>query len=234
MHKTIGMLGGLSPESTVVYYETIMSAYRSRFKDQHYPEIIIHSVDFDAYTEWFVAGKWEEVGKDMAAKFEHMRAAGADFGLIASNTPHRALDAVTAGTKLPILSIIAVTAEAIQETKIKTVGLLGTRFTMQEDFYREGLKDEGIEALIPEGEDLEIVHDIIYTELVKHVITDESRAEYLRIIDLLIDRGAEGIILGCTEIPLLIKPADLSVPVFDTTAIHAGAALDLATGKQKK
>jgi len=230
MHKTIGILGGLSPESTVVYYETIVSEYRTRMKNQHYPEIIITSVDFDAYTEWFVAGSWEEVGLDMAAKFEHMRAAGADFGLIASNTPHRALDTVVANTELPILSIVAVTADAVKKAKVKTVGLLGTRFTMQEEFYRRGMEDEGIEALIPEGEDLERVHDIIYTELVKHVITDESRTEYLRIIDRLIDRGAEGVILGCTEIPLLIKQGDLTIPVFDTTAIHATAALERAIG----
>jgi len=228
MHKTIGILGGLSPESTVAYYETIISEYRNRMKDQHYPEIIITSVDFDAYTEWFVAGKWEEAGRDMAVKFEHMRAAGADFGLISANTPHRALDTVTANTKLPVLSIIAVTADAVKRAKVKTVGLLGTRFTMEEEFYRKGLEDEGITALVPEGDDLDRVHDIIYTELVKHIITDESRTEYLRIIDRLIDRGAEGIILGCTEIPLLIKPGDLSIPVFDTTAIHADAALEKA------
>ncbi|MBN1881273.1 MAG: aspartate/glutamate racemase family protein [Deltaproteobacteria bacterium] len=231
MHKTIGILGGLSPESTVVYYETIVTEYRDRFGDQHYPEIIMYSVDFDEYTEWFVAGKWEDAGRNMAEKFEHMRAAGADFGLIASNTPHRALDTITANTTLPILSIVAVTADAVKKAKVKTVGLLGTRFTMQEEFYRRGLEDAGIAALIPEGEDLDRVHEIIYTELVRHIITDESRTEYLHIIDRLIERGAGGIILGCTEIPLLIKPGDLSVPVFDTTAIHAEAALERAVKK---
>jgi len=231
MHTIIGILGGLSPESTVVYYETIISEYSGRFRDQHYPQLIIHSVDFDEYTEWFVAGKWEDAGKDMAEKFEYMRAAGAGFGLIASNTPHRALDTITANTALPILSIIAVTADAVKKAKVKTVGLLGTRFTMQEEFYRKGLEDEGIETLVPEGEDLARVDEIIYRELVRHVVTDESRREYLRIIDRLIERGAEGIILGCTEIPLLIKPGDLSVPVFDTTAIHAEAALEKAIKK---
>jgi len=231
MHKTIGILGGLSPESTVVYYETIISEYRSRLRDQHYPEIIVYSVDFDEYTEWFGAGEWEKAGRDMAEKFEYMRTAGADFGLIAANTPHRALDTITAGTELPILSIITVTARAVKKAKVKTVGLLGTRFTMQEEFYRRGLEDEGIEALVPEGEDLGRVDEIIYGELVRHVITDESRREYLRIIDRLIERGAEGIILGCTEIPLLIKPGDLSIPVFDTTAIHAEAALEKSIEK---
>jgi len=229
MHKTIGILGGLSPESTVVYYETIISEYRNRFRDQHYPEIIVYSVDFDEYTGWFSDGKWEEAGRDMAEKFDYMRNAGADFGLIAANTPHRALDTIAANTTLPILSIITVTARAVKKAKVKTVGLLGTRFTMQEEFYRRGLEDGGIDALVPEGDDLVRVDEIIYGELVRHVVTEESRREYLRIIDRLIDRGAEGIILGCTEIPLLIKPGDLSIPMFDTTAIHAEAALEKAT-----
>jgi aspartate racemase len=223
--KKIGILGGLSPESTTVYYDIIIREYYKRAGDERYPEILIYSVDFDRYTQWFVDGRWEEAGRDMAEIFEKMRAVGVDFGLIAANTPHRSLEYVLRGTELPILSIIDVTADAVLETGIKTVGLLGTRFTMQEDFYKSGLSERGLGVIIPEEDEMIEVHRVIYEELVKNVVLDESRDRYIQIIENLSHRGAEGIILGCTEIPLLIREGDVGLPLFNTTEIHARAAL---------
>jgi aspartate racemase len=223
--KRIGILGGLSPESTTVYYDIIIREYYKRAGDERYPEILIYSVDFDRYTQWFVDGRWEEAGRDMAEIFEKMRAVGVDFGLIAANTPHRSLEYVLRGTELPILSIIDVTADAVLETGIKTVGLLGTRFTMQEDFYKSGLSERGLGVIIPGEDEMVEVHRVIYEELVKNVVLDESRDRYIQIIENLSHRGAEGIILGCTEIPLLIREGDVGLPLFNTTEIHARAAL---------
>lgn len=223
--KRIGILGGLSPESTTVYYSTIIREYFRMAGDERYPEILIYSVDFAKYSQWFNDGRWEEVGRDMAAIFERMRDAGVDFGLIAANTPHRSLEYVLSGTELPILSIIEVTAEAVLKSGIKTVGLLGTRFTMQEDFYKRGLSESGLGVIIPEEADMTEVNRVIYEELVKNVVLNESRDRFIRIIENLSQRGAEGIILGCTEIPLLIGEGDVGLPIFNTTEIHAKAAL---------
>jgi aspartate racemase len=223
--KRIGILGGLSPESTTVYYDIIIRDYFMRTGDERYPEILIYSVDFDRYTQWFVDGRWEEAGRDMAEIFEKMRSVGVDFGLIAANTPHRSLEYVLRWTELPILSIIDVTADAVLKTGIKTVGLLGTRFTMQEDFYKSGLSARGLGVIIPEEDEMVEVHRVIYEELVKNVVLDESRDRYIQIIENLSHRGAEGIILGCTEIPLLIGEGDVGLPLFNTTEIHANAAL---------
>lgn len=223
--KRIGILGGLSPESTTAYYDIIIREYYQLRGDEHYPEIIIYSVDFARYTQWFIDGKWEDAGKHMAEIFEKMRTAGADFGLIAANTPHRALDFVLRWTSLPILSIIEVTAEAVQKARVQTAGLLGTRFTMQEEFYKEGLAQQGLKVIVPDEDDINEVHRIIYDELVKNTIRDESRERYKEIIERLARKGAEGIILGCTEIPLLIGEGDIDLTLFDTTEIHAKAAL---------
>jgi len=229
MPKTIGMIGGLSPESTITYYEHVTRGCYER--TGHYPDVVIRSVDLTDYTAWFSAGDWERAGNAMAAIFEGMRSVGVDFGLICANTPHRALPFVKAGTKLPILSIIDATADEIAKARVKTVALLGTKFTMKEDFYRKGLADRGIAALVPDDAGIEAVNRVIYEELVKGVIRDESRGLFKGVIERLVDEGAGGVILGCTEIPLLIGQKDLSVPVFDTTRIHAEAALNKALGK---
>ena len=226
MPKTIGMIGGLSPESTITYYEHITRGCYGRTGD--YPNIVIRSVDLTAYTAWFSAGEWDRAGNDMAAIFEQMRSIGVDFGLICANTPHRALPIVESGTKLPILSIIDATADGITKAEINTVALLGTKFTMKEDFYRKGLSDRGITAVVPNDNGMEAVNRVIYEELVKGSIKDESRVLVKAVIERLIDEGAQGVILGCTELPLLIGQKDLTVPVFDTTRIHAEAALNKA------
>jgi len=230
MKKTIGIIGGLSPESTSVYYETIIKEYNKLTGGQDYPEILIYSVDFQRYTDFFVAGRWEEIGVEMAGIFEKMRSVGVDFGLISSNTPHRALEYVVSNTKLPIISIVDVTADEVVKSGIKTVGLLGTKFTMKEDFFKDGLKKKGLDAIVPGKEDLVEVDWIIYDELVKGIITDESRKKYIEIIERLKDSGAGGVILGCTEIPLLIGKNDIDIPIFNTTEIHAKAALMRAIG----
>jgi aspartate racemase len=226
MSKTIGMIGGLSPASTVTYYEHITRGCYER--TGHYPNIVIRSVDLTAYTAWFTAGQWDQAGNDMAARFEEMRSIGVDFGLICANTPHRALPIVESGTRLPILSIIGATADAIVQSGMTTVGLLGTVFTMKEAFYKRGLSDRGITAIIPDDDDIAVINRVIYEELVKGIIREESRDLYRGIIKRLAARGAAGIVLGCTETPLLIRPQDVDVPLFDTTLIHAGAALNKA------
>jgi len=223
--KTIGILGGLSPESTNAYYDIITKEYYREFNDEHYPEIMIFSVDFEEYTQWFASGQWETAGMEMGSVFERMRKAGADFGLIAANTPHRALGHVLETTSLPILSIIEVTADAIRSAGIGTVALLGTRFTMQEDFYREGLRQRGLEVIVPDEKEIHDINEIIYEELVKNIAREESRDRFLGIIDRLTRAGARGVILGCTEIPLLVRQEDTEVPLFDTLSIHAKAAL---------
>jgi len=161
----------------------------------------------------------------MAAIFEQMRSVGVDFGLICANTPHRALPYIFSGTSLPILSIIDATADSVIRAGMKTVGLLGTRFTMKEEFYTRGLADRGITAIVPDDDEIGMINRIIYEELVKGIINDESRELLKEIIGWLVEEGAKGIVLGCTELPLLIAQKDCLVPVFDTTRIHAEAAL---------
>jgi aspartate racemase len=223
MPKTIGMIGGLSPESTITYYEHITRGCFER--TGNYPDIVIRSVDLTKYTEWFSAGQWQRAGADMAAIFEEMRQIGVDFGLICANTPHRALPYIVSGTSLPILSIIEATAESVIHAGMRSVGLLGTRFTMKEDFYKKGLSERGITAIVPDDDEIERINRVIYDELVKGIIKDESRGLMKEIIGWLVEEGAKGIILGCTEIPLLVSQKDSPVPIFDTTRIHAEAAL---------
>jgi aspartate racemase len=223
MSKTLGIIGGLSPESTIAYYEYITRAHFER--TGRYPDIVVRSVDLAQYTAWFSAGDWERAGADMARIFEQMRSIGVDLGLISANTPHRAMPYVLSATSLPILSITAVTADSITERGFSTVGLLGTRFTMREEFFKEALGVRGINAIVPDDDDIETVNRVIYEELVRGIVKDESRGLYREIIGRLVAKGAAGVILGCTEIPLLIKAGDVDIPLFDTTQIHAEAAV---------
>ena len=231
--KTIGILGGLSPESTNSYYDIITREYYKKYGDEHYPEILIFSVDFAEYTQWFTEGQWQKAGREMGAVFERMRNAGAGFGLIAANTPHRALEHVLETTELPLLSIIEVTADAVRSAGIDTVALLGTRFTMQEEFYRSGLAERGLKVIVPDEGEIREIDNIIYSELVKNIISEQSRKRYLEIIDSLAGRGAQGIILGCTEVPLALKNGDLEIPFVDPTEILAQTAVKYAMDKIK-
>jgi len=228
MHKTIGILGGMSPESTVAYYEYITRTYTERFCDYGYPEILIYSVSFQPYVDWPREGRWDLVAEGLSRAAHALEVAGADVIIIATNTMHIVFDEVEASVSVPMLSLLDVVGEAIRERKIDRVGLLGTAFTMEKPFYQQGLAEKGIMVLVPDPADRKLVNTIIYEELVAGEIHDASRGAFVRIINGLVEQGAEGVVLGCTEIPLLVCQEDVSVPLFDTTEIHAEAALEYA------
>jgi aspartate racemase len=232
MHKRIGILGGMSPESTVAYYEYITRTYTKRYGDYGYPEIIIYSVSFQPYVDWPNQERWDLVAQGLARAAQKLEAAGADLILIATNTMHLVFDQVHASVQTPMLSLLDAVAEAILALGLERVGLLGTRFTMEKAFYQDALALQGITVLVPDAADREYVDAVIYDELVAGQIRDESRAGFAAIVRRLAERGAEGVILGCTEIPLLIGDADVELPLFDTTAIHAEAALQYACDTQ--
>jgi aspartate racemase len=231
VHKRIGILGGMSPESTVAYYEYITRTYTERHGDYGYPEVLIYSVSFQPYVDWPNEGRWDLVAQGLAEAARRLVAAGADLLLIATNTMHIVFDQVQASVDVPMISLLDAVAQAILARDIQTVGLLGTRFTMEQPFYRQALSEHGIEVLVPEPEHRAYVNRVIYDELVAGQIRTESRAGFLEVIGRLAARGAQGVILGCTEIPLLVHQADVDqydVQLFDTTTIHAEAALAYA------
>jgi aspartate racemase len=228
MHKRIGILGGMSPESTVAYYEYITRTYTERYGDYGYPEILIYSVSFQPYVDWPNQDRWDLVARGLTEAGRKLVAAGAEVILIATNTMHHVFEEVQAGIGVPMLSLLDATAEAILARGLQTVGLLGTRFTMEKSFYQDALAPRGIAVLVPEAEDRAVVNRVIYEELVAGQIRDASRASFVAIIRRLVERGAEGVILGCTEIPLLVSEADVQIPLLDTTTIHAEAALTYA------
>jgi len=228
MHKKIGILGGLSPESTVVYYTYITRTYTERYGDYGYPEIIIYSVSLQRYHDWRSRDEWDKIAGDMIAAARNLEKAGADFGIIATNTMHIVYDEVQAAVRIPFIHIIDATVKVIREGGYSRVGLLGTKFTMGEDFYRDRLAANGITSMVPSKKDQEMIHRIIVEELVRGRIKEDSRRQYLEIIGKMQKEGVEGIILGCTEIPLLIQEKHCVLPLFDTTAIHAEAALQCA------
>jgi aspartate racemase len=230
MHKRIGILGGMSPESTSAYYLHITRRYTERFGDYNYPEILIYSVRFQSYVDWPAAGRWDLVAEGLSDAGRRLEAAGADFILIATNTMHIVVDQVQESVNVPVLSLLDAVGDSIQAQSLDKVGLLGTRFTMEHNFYPDALNQRGIQVLTPDASDRAFINDVIYNELVKGELRDESRAGFVRVIDGLAERGAQGVILGCTEIPLLIGQQDLSLPLFDTTTIHAEAALNTALG----
>jgi aspartate racemase len=226
--KKIGILGGMSPESTTLYYEHITRTYTARFGDYGYPEILIYSVNFQKFVDWQHSGQWQEAAREMAEALERLHGAGADFGLIATNTMHIVFEEVQRAVHLPLLSIVQATAEAILTAGLRRVGLLGTIFTMSERFFRDGLERGGITALVPELESQQRMNEVIYQELCRGEIRPESRRLFLGIIERLRGQGAEGIVLGCTEIPLLVKPEHCDLPLFNTALLHAAKALDFA------
>jgi aspartate racemase len=234
MHRNIGILGGMSPESTAVYYEHITREYTARFGDYGYPEILIYSVNFQRYVDWQREGRWDEAAKAMAEALERLRLAGADFGIIATNTMHIVFDQVQAAVRMPLLSIVDATARAIRDAGLNSVGLLGTVFTMRERFFRDGLSLYGLEVLVPERDDQDRINDIIYGELCRGVILPQSQAVFLDVIETLRKLGAQGVVLGCTEIPLLVRPEDCGLPLYNTTVLHAERALEFAAQPRKR
>ncbi len=226
MHKKIGILGGLSPESTVTYYKYITRSYAERSRNYSFPEIIIYSVNFQKYVDWQNSGAWGEAAKDMIQAARALQRAGADFGIIATNTMHIVFDEMQAAVDIPFLHIIDATAEAIRAKNISRVGLLGTKFTMNEVFYVDRLIMNNIAVLVPDSVEQEKINRVIYEELVCGQVLDQSRRLFRKTIERLEDEGAQGIILGCTEIPMLLTERDSNLPLFNTTIIHAEKALE--------
>jgi aspartate racemase len=227
--KTIGLIGGMSWESSLEYYRIINETVNQRLGGLHSAKCVLVSVDFAEIEVLQSEGRWEEATRQMLAAARQVERAGADFVVICTNTMHKMAAEVQRGIGIPLLHIADPTAERVRAQKIHRIGLLGTRFTMEEDFYKGRLAEKhGLQVIIPEAMEREIVHRVIYDELVLGIIRASSKGEYLRIIDHLGEMGAEGIILGCTEIGLLIKETDTRLPLFDTTRIHAEAAVDWA------
>lgn len=231
MHKRIGIIGGLSPESTVSYYLHITRAYVQRYGDYGYPEILIYSVNLQKFHEWRTAGRWDLVAGELIRCVQKITDAGAQFGLIATNTMHKVFDPVQEAVDLPLIHVIDATAQRAREHGLSRLGLLGTQYTMDDGFYQERMEQNGLQVLVPGFDEQQRVHEIIVQELVRGRIEEASRITYIRVIEGLIRAGAEGIVLGCTEIPLLIRQEDSAAPLLDTAAIHADAALEYALGE---
>ncbi len=224
--KTLGIIGGMSWESTESYYRLINEGVKNKLGSLHSADLLIHSVDFAPIEALQAKGDWAEMGEILANSGKRLQAAGAQGLLIATNTMHKVVDDVQAATDLPIIHIADATAAAIKRQGLTKVALLGTQFTMTEDFYKQRLMDAGLQVSIPKDNERAEVHRIIYNELCQGQLLERSRQYYRQVISELADQGAEGVILGCTEIGLLIKQADSPIPEFDTTAIHAAAAVD--------
>lgn len=226
--KTIGLIGGMSWESTVPYYQIINEEVKQKLGGLHSAKIILYSVEFDEIEKCQSSGNWEKSGEILGHAAQGLEAAGADFILICTNTMHKVAPQIASMIHVPIVHIADATADALQEKHIGKVGLLGTKYTMTQDFYKQKLIDRGIEVVIPDEDDIETVNDIIFHELCVGKVLDESRARFQEIIKRLQEKGAEGVILGCTEIGMLIHQPDSALPVFDTMLIHAKKAAEIA------
>lgn len=226
--KTIGLIGGMSWESTLGYYKLINEAARQRLGGLHSARLVLYSVDFHDIERLQQAADWDAAGALLADAAKSLAAAGADFIVLCTNTMHKVAGAIEAAVSIPLLHIADPTAMAIKAAGCTRVGLLGTRFTMEQAFYRDRLRTHGLDVLVPAEGARECVHRVIYDELCLGIVREDSRSAYRDIMRALVDRGAEAIILGCTEIALLVGAADAAVPVFDTTALHAQAAVDFA------
>jgi aspartate racemase len=228
--RTIGLIGGMSWESTAEYYKLANTLVAQRLGGLHSARLLLASVDFAEIEELQRAGDWERAGQVLADVARSVQAGGADLLLLCTNTMHIVADAVAAAVDVPLLHIGDVTANAVRAAGVTRVGLLGTAFTMEQTFYRDRLAAHGLDVLVPGASDRALVHRVIYDELCLGIVRDESRAAYREVIDRLVDAGACGIVLGCTEIELLVGQADSPVPVFPTTRLHVEAAVELALG----
>ncbi|GAA2812298.1 aspartate/glutamate racemase family protein [Kitasatospora paracochleata] len=226
--KTIGLIGGMSWESTAEYYRLLNVLVRERLGGLHSAKCVLYSVDFAEIERLQVAGQWEEAGEVLAAAARSLEAAGAELLLICTNTMHKVADQVAGAVAVPLLHLADTTAEAVLAAGLGKVGLLGTAFTMEQDFYRERLASHGLDVLVPDAAGRAEVHRVIYEELCLGIVRDDSRAAYRAVIADLVASGAEGIVLGCTEIELLVRPEDSPVPLFATTRLHAEAAVRTA------
>jgi aspartate racemase len=227
--KTVGMIGGMSWESSLEYYRIMNQAVKERLGGFHSAQCILYSVDFDDVEKLQHQGDWESLTRLMIEAAQRVKKAGADFLVICTNTMHKMADEVQRAIQIPLLHIADVTGGAVKANGQSRVGLLGTKFTMEQDFYKGRLKEiHGIDVLIPEDKERQIIHDILYNELCLGDIKELSREKFQSIIQNLVKCGAQGVILGCTEIPLIVRQEDYEIPLYDTTALHAKAAVDFA------
>lgn len=226
--KTIGLIGGMSWESSSEYYRIINEEVKQRLGGLHSAKCILYSIDFEEIEICQRNGEWEKAAQILTDVARSLESAGADFIVICTNTMHKVVNEIQEGINIPILHIADITAQQVLTNEIKTVGLLGTKYTMEQDFYKSRLEAKGIKVLIPKEIDRVIVNTVIYNELCLGKIVDVSGVRYKKIIEDLIDQGAAGIILGCTEIGLLVKPEDSIVPLFDTTLLHALGVVNFA------
>jgi aspartate racemase len=226
--KTIGLLGGMSWESSVEYERLINQGVRARLGGMHSADLIVRSYDFARIETMQAAGRWDDAGDLLAGDAHVLERAGAELIVLCTNTMHLLADRIEAAIAVPFLHLADATAAAVTRVGIDRVALLGTRYTMEHDFLRRRIEANGLDVVIPDEPDRTVVHDVIYDELVRGVVRHESRARYLGVIDRLVARGAGGVIAGCTEIELLVAEGDVDVPYFPTTSIHAAAAVDAA------
>ena len=228
--KTIGLIGGMSWESTIPYYQIINEGVKAQLGGLHSAKIILHSVEFDEIAKCQSRGDWKKSGEVLGKAAQGLEGAGADFILICTNTMHKVAPQIASMIHIPIIHIADATAEELLNHNIHKVGLLGTKYTMTQDFYKQKLVERGIEVIVPEATEIEVINHIIFHELCVGQIKEDSRKKFQSIIERMKSRGAEGVILGCTEIGLLIHRSDSSIPVFDTTCIHAKRAVEIALG----
>jgi aspartate racemase len=229
--KTIGLIGGMSWESTVTYYQIINRVVQSRLGGFHSAKILLYSVDFSEIEECQVQGDWDKSADILAQAAKNLETAGADFIVICTNTMHKVAPQIQERIGIPIVHIAEAAVQAINAGQISRAALLGTKYTMTQAFYKDKLLSAGIDVIIPDEEDMEFVNHVIFDELCLGTVSDKSKQGFLRIIDKLADKGAQAIVLGCTEIGLLIRPEDTRLPVFDTTDIHATKAALLSIGE---
>lgn len=226
--KTVGLIGGMSWESTITYYQLLNEGVKDALGGLHSAKILLYSVDFFEIEALMSRGEWEKAADLLGGVAQRLEMAGADMILICTNTLHKVAPQVQSRIRVPLVHIAEAAADELRENGITRVGLLGTKYTMTQEFYRDKLTARGIDVLIPEGEDIDLVNRVIFDELCLGVVKPDSKAEYLRVIAELSARGAQGILLGCTELGLIVSPADVSLPLFDTTVIHAKKALELS------
>lgn len=228
--RTIGLLGGMSWESSALYYRLVNEAVRDRLGGFHSARVVLTSVDFAEVESMQARGDWDGAGSLLAREAQMLQAAGADCVVLCTNTMHKVADSIETAVDIPLLHLADVTAAAVRTAGLDRVALMGTRFTMEQPFYVDRLRAHGLDVVVPAEDDRRRIHDVIYDELVRGVVREESRSAYVDAIGRLVAQGARGVILGCTEIELLLGPGDVDVPVFATTALHAQAAVDFALG----
>ncbi|MBK5505159.1 aspartate/glutamate racemase family protein [Bacillus sp. TH12] len=226
--KTIGLIGGMSWESTSEYYRILNEEIKSRLGGLHSAKCLINSVDFEEIERFQSNGDWDGAGEVLGNAAYSLQKGGADFIIICTNTMHKVVEKIKENINIPVLHIADTTAKEIKRKGIQTIGLLGTKYTMEQDFYKSRIEENNIKVIVPVEKNREKINEIIYTELCLGKITSQSREYYKRVIEELVQKGAQGIILGCTEIGLLIKQEDVVVPIFDTTFIHAIEAVNVA------